>query len=72
MPWRPAEYSTVSAGIFLPLRSDGDRALGVGLDRGDRLAEAERHGEVPQVVLERLDDLLVAELEHPVALSRPR
>ena len=21
MPWRPAEYSTVSAGIFLPLRS---------------------------------------------------
>ncbi len=21
MPWRPAEYSTVSASIFLPLRS---------------------------------------------------
>ena len=61
MPWRPAEYRTVSAGIFLPLPQHGDRALRVRLDRGDRLAEAERHREVPQVVLERLDDLLVAD-----------
>ena len=37
------------------------------LDRGDRLAEPEGHRQVAQVVLQRLDDLEVAELEHPVA-----
>ena len=69
MPWRPAEYRTVSAGIFLPLRSIVIAPVRLRLHRRDRLAEAERHGEVPQVVLERLDDFLVAELEHPLRFS---
>ena len=67
-PCRPAEYMTVSAGIFFPLSRVAMRALRPGLDRGHRLAEPEGDGEVAQVVLERLDDLHVAELEHPLAL----
>src|SRR5690242_21262973 len=39
----------------------------LGLDGGDGLAEAEGDREVTQVVLERLDDFDVAELQHPLA-----
>jgi hypothetical protein len=37
----------------------------VPLDSGHRLPEPECHGEVPQVVLERLDHLDVTHVEHP-------
>ena len=54
----------------LPLSSVRDGAAVVPLDGGDGLAEAEDDAEVAQVVLQRLDDLVVAEVEH--ARSRPR
>ena len=44
----------------------------MGLDRRHGLAEPERHREVAQVVLERLDDLEIAELQHPLALLDDR
>ena len=50
----------------------GDGALGQRLDRLHGLAEPERHGQVAQVVLERLDHFEVAELQHPVALLDDR
>ena len=42
------------------------------LDADDRLAEAEGDAEVAQVVLQRLDDLRVAELEQALALLDDR
>ncbi len=68
MPCRPAEYRTVSAGIFFPLARWAMAPSGWAFDRGHGLTEPEGHREVAQVVLERLDDLQVAELEHPVPL----
>lgn len=59
-------------GDLLAALQDGQRAPGMLLDGGDRLPEAERHGEVPQVVLERLDHLDVAHVEHPGALLHHR
>ena len=50
----------------------GDRPAGMRLDGRDPLAEAEGDGQVAQVVLERLDHLDVAELQHPVALLHHR
>ena len=64
LPCRPAEYITTSAAIFLP------EASVVMVPRPelstdcDLLAEAEGHGVVAQVELQRLDDLGVAEVEH--------
>ena len=45
-----------------------DGAVVVPLDRDHLLAEAERDADVAQVVLERLGDLVVAEVEQAVAL----
>jgi hypothetical protein len=56
----------------LPGRQGRHRAVVGGLDRGDLLAEAERHREVAQVELERLDDLGIADVEHPGALVDDR
>ena len=57
----------MSDGIFLPLASDGHRAVLARLDRRHRLAEAEHDAEVAEVVLQRLDDLGVAEVEQAVS-----
>jgi hypothetical protein len=53
---------------LLAALQEGHRAVVVGLHGGHGLAEPERHGQVAQVVLERLDHFQVAELQHPVAL----
>src|SRR6185437_2546434 len=47
---------------------DGDGTFGPGLHRGHGLTEPEGDRQVAQVVLERLDDLNIAELQHPVPL----
>ena len=63
-PCRPAEYSTVSAGIFLPDSSVVSVPAGCFSHRSHRLGEPERHRQVAQLVQQRADDLLVAEAEH--------
>ena len=55
-------------GNLLAAGQRGDRARGADVDGGHLLAEAERHRQVAQVELERLDDLRVAEFQHVVAL----
>ena len=45
-----------------------DRARGTDVDGGHLLAEAERHRQVAQVELQRLDHLGIAEVQHAVAL----
>ena len=67
-PWRPAEYITASAGICLPLASVVTVPLAPTSTAVTCLAEPERHREVAQVKLKRLDDLGIAEVQHRVAL----
>ena len=67
-PAGPPSTSTVSAGICLPLASVVTVPAAPTSTRGHLLAEAERHRQVAQVELQRLDDLRVAELQHVVAL----
>ncbi len=55
-------------GDLLAAGQRGDRARGADVDGGHLLAEPERHREVAQVELQRLDDLRVAEVQHVVAL----
>ena len=50
----------------------GHRAAVVHLHRLDNLAEPEGDRQVPEVELQRLDDLLVTKVEHPVALLDDR
>jgi len=59
MPWRPAELQHGVGRDLLPLRRTVIAQSG-WFPPTPPSREAERHGEVAQMVLERLDDLLVA------------
>ena len=72
LPWRPAEYMTISAATFLPEASVVIVPRPGALHRRHLLAEPEGHGVVAQVELERLDDLGIAEVEHLGALLDQR
>ena len=55
-------------GDLLTAGQCGDRARGADVDGRHLLAEPERHRQVAQVELQRLDDLGIAEVQHGVAL----
>ena len=55
-------------GDLLTAGQCGHRACSADVDGRHLLAEAERHGQVAQVELERLDHFWIAEVQHRVAL----
>ena len=63
---------TVSAGIFFPLAASRSRRPAVAPTEDTVSPNRKVDAEVAQVVLERLDDLEVAELQHPLALLDDR
>src|SRR6266568_342529 len=53
---------------LLPAAECRDGAFGPGVDGRHGLAEPEGHRKIPEMVFQRLDNLFVTELKHPVAL----